>query len=414
MLFLALRQLFSRKGQSLLILLGVVLGTAAYVIISGMMLGFQDDIIDKLVNNNAQITITTREHFLTKKELNAPMFGKNALVKWLVPPGGRTDNMRIQYPIQWYQRLDNTPEVSAYTPEITVNTVMSRGKTSASSTLVGCDPLKIIHVTSITKYMTQGSFNTLRQGGNRIVVGEGLLKKMGARVSDTIMVSNKEGKVFPFKITGVFQFGIQNIDDATAFTSLADAQKVNQTPGQISEIAVKLHDPNKARELAAQWASISPEKVQSWQEVSANVLSIFKTQDFIRYFMTLSILLVAGFGIYNVLNVLITQKKRDIAILRAMGYTAKDIAFLFLTQGMLLGILGGLIGLAIGFGACKYVQSIKMLGNMPGSNGHMIVSFLAKIYIQGFLLAFLSSIISSYLPSRTASKLTPIGIIRSE
>ena len=96
-----------------------------------------------------------------------------------------------------------------------------------------------------------------------------------------------------------------------------------------------------------------------------------------------------------------------------MGYTSKDIAFLFLIQGLMLGILGGLTGIFIGYEVCLYLQSLKISSGIPG-NEYMNISFSLKIYIQGFLLAFLSSIFSSYFPSRTAGKLTPIEIIRSE
>lgn len=131
--------------------------------------------------------------------------------------------------------------------------------------------------------------------------------------------------------------------------------------------------------------------------------------------MTISILVVAGFGIYNILNMVVTQKRKEIAILRAIGYESWDIIKLFLIQGLIVGITGGIVGVAIGYGFCKHMATLPFSGGPMGSgNGRMMVSFDPFIYINGFILAFGSSLLASFLPARAAGKLTPIDVIRSE
>ena len=129
--------------------------------------------------------------------------------------------------------------------------------------------------------------------------------------------------------------------------------------------------------------------------------------------MTVSILIVAGFGIYNILSMAVNHKRREIAILRSMGYEARDITRLFLIQGVILGALGGIVGCILGYGLCEVLAHIPTADRGLGGN-HMIIVFFPGIYVRGFLLAFLSSAVASFLPARAAGKMSPIEIIRSE
>jgi lipoprotein-releasing system permease protein len=124
---------------------------------------------------------------------------------------------------------------------------------------------------------------------------------------------------------------------------------------------------------------------------------------------------VAGFGIYNILSILVNQKRREIAILRSIGYDSTDIRSLFLSQGVMLGFVGGILGIGLGYVVCRYMATIPFSGGgMMKSGQTMMVSFDPRIYVQGFFMAFLSSSISSVLPARAAAHMTPIDIIRSE
>ena len=125
------------------------------------------------------------------------------------------------------------------------------------------------------------------------------------------------------------------------------------------------------------------------------------------------ILIVAGFGIYNILSMAVNHKRREIAILRSMGYEASDITRLFLIQGLILGALGGAVGCLLGYGLCEVMARIPIAERGLGGN-RMIIVFFPGIYVRGFLLAFMSASLASFLPARAAGKLSPIEIIRSE
>jgi len=184
-------------------------------------------------------------------------------------------------------------------------------------------------------------------------------------------------------------------------------------PNRISTIGVKLIDPSLSAGLTEEWVKLSSDKVESWEQTSAAILSVFKTQDIVRNFMTISILVVAAFGIYNILSILVNQKKKEIAILRAIGFDSKQIIELFMYQGIILGLLGGFFGMLLGYLGCRYIGTIKIAAGRVGGDT-MIINYDLIIYVKAISLAFFSSLVSSFLPSYAAGKLSPIEIIRSE
>jgi len=142
---------------------------------------------------------------------------------------------------------------------------------------------------------------------------------------------------------------------------------------------------------------------------------VFKMQDTIRYTLSFVVLLIAAFGIYNILNMIVQQKRGEIAILRSMGFEASDIIQLFLSQGIILGFIGGLLGLGVGTLACLYIQSIQFGTNMGMSSvNHMLIAWHGYFYVVAFLMAFLSGIVAGFLPAYAASRLHPIEILRAE
>lgn len=442
MLFLAIRHLLSRKKQTILIFLGISLGTMMYTVISGVQLGMKIFIEERLLNNTAHIKISAREQLIDKIEateyffpgsltykhhnVNSDMasgnspYEKNLVVRWLVPPYGQREEAHILYPQGWFDRLQADPGVVDYAPKLTINAIVSRGKIRYPVFISGIIPEKQERVMPVNKYVTSGRLSDLTGGGGKAIAGDALLENIGAKVGDTILVTTGMGELKPLKIVGTTHLDVKHIDRTSLYAHLTDVQKLNKTPGQISEIGVSLFEMNRAQEMADSWKKISRDNVESWIEANANFLQIFNIQDIVRNVITVAILVVAGFGIYNVLSITISQKKREIAILRSMGYTPRHVTELFLIQGIILGITGALIGLATGFLANLYLGTIEFgmggpkggMGGGPG--GKMLISHSPVIYITGFIMAFVSAIISSILPSISAGKLTPIDIIRSE
>ncbi len=413
MIFLALRYLSARRRQTLFTLLGIFFGTAAFVSISGFMLGFQEYLVNQLVNNSPHIHIRAREEFLEEHSLDQSFY-KNIFehIFWDPPPSGRKDNAIVENPQSWYLLLKADSRVLAYSPQLSANVIFSNGKSTASAVLIGCDPLQQKNVTNIADYVSEGNFSDLAAGGNRVMIGNELKKKLGLRLTQNVLVSLANGNPSLFKVAAVFKTG-NILTDNTAYGEISAVQKVNGTPNQVNEIGVRLNDYTQAAKIAETWSNIKEDKVESWDQVNANILNVFRVQDTVRYLSVGSILVVAAFGIYNVLNMTVSQKRKDIAILRSMGYSGGNIISLFFSQGLLLGFTGALLGLTFGYFFCLYLQTLPFAGGALGGPGHFTISFNPRIYFQAIALALLSSSLASILPSRAAGKLSPIEIIRS-
>jgi lipoprotein-releasing system permease protein len=412
--FLAIRHLLSRKKQTSLTLLGIILGTAAYVAISGMMLGFQTFMIDQLVNNDSHIRIKAREDILSEQSLNTAFFNSNTIVNWVKPPSGRKDNSSILAPKQWLDRVNADERVSGASPQLVVQGIATYGKLSLGVSIVGSDPDKQKTVSNIEKVMLDGKFSDIGTSGHRIAVGDEFLKKMGVTRGETILITVGKGLPQPFRVTSVFHLGIKSLDETRLFGALGDIQQLNQTPSRISDIAIRLIDVNLAAEVASTYNLLGQEKVQSWDQANEGIMSVFTSQDIVRNAMTISILIVAGFGIYNILSLAVTHKRREIAILRSMGFEPQDITNLFLIQGLILGLVGGATGVLVGYIASYFMSTIEVSANRGLGGNHMMVSFDYLIYVKAFFLALASSAFASFFPARSAGSLEPIDIIRGE
>jgi lipoprotein-releasing system permease protein len=413
MFFLSWRQLSARKMQSLLILLGISLGTLLFVTISGLQLGLRQYIADSLLNNTAHVLISGSERMIESDEVSEAFYGETSLVQWILPPFGKRQETRLENYQGWHERLSRDPDVLDFSPRLVTNAILTNGTFTATVGLIGVVPERQLRISSIEQYMTSGSFSALSGGGNTVIIGSGVAKDIGARINQYINISSGRDTPRPFKIVGITHFGNEQADRSTAFAELTHVQAITKTPGRVSQIAVALYDIENSAAKAAEWKLGSSDKVEDWQEANKMFMEMFKVQDYTRYFITTAVLVVAAFGIYNVLSIMINQKRREIAILRALGYGPEKILRLILYQGILLGVGGGIVGILLGFLACLLISSVDIGIEIGGSNS-LLVSYHWSIYVTAFVSANFASLLASYLPARAASRMTPMDIIRAD
>ncbi len=407
MWFVALKHLFSRKSQTILTFAAIVLGSGGYVVFSGMQLGFQEFMVDRLIERSGHISISTRNEFITSESVSGFFFGGDA-VRWLNEPSGRRSYDKLSSAGVWYRRLKESPEVLSYAPQISKEAIVSRGAFIQNVSLMGIDPHRQMTVTNIAGDITAGDLRAINNGNSLIFMGERLMQYLGVRVNDTVSISTSEGAVIPMKIIGSFDTGDRRSDERSIFASLTTVQNAAGTPGEITSIIIKVRELARAADIATAWSALTSDRVESWDQLNSDRLSMMGTQDMVRNITTTAFIIIVAFGIYNILNMVVNHKMKDIAILRSIGYTEGDTVFLFLVQGILLGFTGAVAGLIIGFAACTYIETIQL----PVGRGHMMISWNKMIYIKAFTLVTTASLIASYFPARTAGKLSPIDIIR--
>lgn len=405
--------MLARKKQTTFTLLGILLGAMAFVVISGFMLGLREYLVDQLINNDSQVKISSQVRIVEEEKLRPFLFKETENPIWISIPSGRRDTSKLDNPSFWFDKLKNDKDVKAYSPQLHVRAFFTRGKINESGKIIGINPKAHVQVVKIQENIIQGNFLDIQQSGNKLIIGEGLRELLGLSLYDSVTVSTTDSKQVRFKVVGIFQVGNKAIDNSVAYTNLIDAQSLNRSSNQISEIAVKLMNVEISAKKAEEWQKNVEAEVQSWEEVNSTFISLFKMQDAVRYAMVTTILIVASFGIYNILNIVISQKRREIAILRSIGFEPNDILLIFLYQGLILGVVGGLLGLLFGFLLCLRLENVSFENPlMQTKSGLMNISFDYMIYIYAFSLAFFATMIASIIPARSASKLSPIEIIR--
>lgn len=413
MIFLALKHLLARKKQSVVTLLGILIGTTAFIVISSFFLGFQEYLTDTLVSGDAHIKVQAREREIKQDDIEKVLFPEEHHFLWRRKPAGRRSAPNVDNPLGWYERFASQPGFIAATPIFTTTALINDNQITYPLNLTGMRPASMVKVTNIETKMISGSILDLGLGTARIVIGSELADSLAKQVGDMILLTSNDGKQHPFKVVGIFSTGNQYADRTTAYTNLSDAQNLGNAAGRISQISIKISDFRQAADLASSWKRTSYDKVQSWDQSNENLLSIFKTQDIMRFATSGIIILVAAFGIYNILNMVVNQKRKDIAILRSMGYEARDIINLFLLQGITLGVIGGLLGCVIGYFIGRAIGNIDIRPpGARGASGGFEITFRLSVYLLGLLISNSAALAASFFPAYSASKLTPIEIIR--
>jgi lipoprotein-releasing system permease protein len=411
MLFLALRQMLYRRRQTLLVLLGIALGPMAFLMMSGMILGFRGMFMDRLIDMTGHISISAQDQ-QGGMDLKQVLF-PGALTHWWVEPVGLTQYLELQSTQTWLNVLEAEPAVEAYAPQYVVQCLIAKAVTTRSIRLVGVLPARQMKATHLDQDVVEGRFQDIGKGGFQVILGMGLHDKMGIRKGNIVRLIAPDGSSESVTVAGFFLTGASAIDDSTAYGPLEHVQQFSQRPGRLTGIVVRLKDVTQAQPLADRWARLGTDKVQSWEEAQANFKTMVETQDIMRFTLVFVILLVAAFGIYNILSMMVVQKRGEIAILRAMGYGPGDIVRLFLVQGVLLGALGGALGLVLGTLACLYLGTLTI--NTPvAAMRHFPIAWDLGSYLLVFSLSLAAGVAAGYLPARMASRLNPIDILRTE
>ena len=269
MLYLAMKQLFSKKKQTILILLGISFGTMLFIAISAIQLGFREYLTNALLNNTAHIIITGSENVIEKDVIQNRFFNKPTLVNWISPPSGKRDESKLENYQGWVQRLSTDVNVFDFSPRLSITTIMKKGPIKTNVSLIGSLPHKQLRISQLRDYIIEGNFEDLASGGNKIVLGVGVAEDLGVRVGQFVDVITGSTEITPFKIVGLSKFGDDRTDKTLAFAHLLDVQKINKTPGRVTEIGVALLDINKAEELASLWSMYTNDKVQDWKKLKA-------------------------------------------------------------------------------------------------------------------------------------------------
>ena len=404
-LFVALRYLFSRRKQtfiyiiSIMSILGVAIGVGALVVVLGVYNGLTTDMRDKILGANA-----------------------HAIVMSYIPSAfeNRSDIL---------DRVRSVKGVTGATPFIYTEVMLSAGGGVKGVVLRGIDPQSAPAVLSMLRQMRTGSAADLeREGTPGLIIGEELAKRLGLGMGSRVNLLSPSGqkttsgyapRVRPFEVVGIFKTGMFEYDSSLGFVTLGASRDVLGLPeNYLSGIELTVDDVYKADKISTLVSTElgSPFYVRSWMEMNANLFAALKLEKIGMFILLAMVVLIGSFSIVTTLVMLVMEKTRDIAIIMSMGATSGMIRRIFMFQGTIIGVIGTLLGYALGLSLgwlLKRYQFIKLPENVYTLDHLPIIITLSDVLIIGasaMLLCFLATL----YPARQASRLQPAEALRYE
>ncbi len=405
---IALKHLLARPRQSIVSLSGIVLGVAFFLAVASLMQGSEADFIRRLVDNSPHITVS--DEYRNPRLQPAEQLYQNGVVEIRsVKPLTETRGIRQ------YQRmmlaLRTMPHLRA-SPVLAGQAIITFAGKDVAVSLNGMIPSEVSDVTTIQNYMVAGSLDEMIANPDGIVVGDGLIRKLSLSLGENVTLTSPTGEVRTFKILGIFHTGRATYDDTQAFADLKRVQALLKRPDRANTVIIKLDDPKGAPQIAAEIERRFGYKAVSWQEASEDLMSTLATRNIIMYTVVSAVLIVAAFGIYNVISTVVLEKQRDIAILKSIGFRARDIRRIFLIQGLLLGIAGSAVGLPLGAALMWSLMQVRL--KFPGSSDPvpLPIDWNWRQFAIAATFAIAAALFAGLLPARKGARVQPVDILR--
>lgn len=400
--------LTSKLKQTVIAVLGVTFGISMYVFMNSFMRGVNDA--------QDHLAFSTLAHIRIYNDRPAD----NSDLVTRAFPAGTIAYIRNPKIIKYTDGIKNTgsiiqylkeqPEVLAISPEVNISVFFKNVGNKVNGTLSGVNVADEDRLFNNTAMMVQGNWAALAYRPDGIIVGIELAKNLSLKVDDNLNILTSDGISRTYKVIGIFRSNLSSVDKAKAYLSItATRQLLAVNQDYITDLQVDLKDYNLSTPLVRRFSAIIPYKVESWQMANAQLEAGSNLRNAIALAVSLTILLVAGFGIYNIMNMMINEKIREIAILKAMGFAGMDVRRIFLTQGIAIGLIGGIIGMGLGWLVADLVNHVPF--NVAGM-ATLPMAYNPKDYILAFVFGLITTFVASYLPARKASKIDPVSIIR--
>ncbi len=394
----ARRYLLSNPSQTLLLIAGVALGVTVFVFITALIAGLAVRLTEQVTGNSAHVS------------LEPP----TRVARVLVGPDLPVESVALVSTFQreqirdWPMVVDllrANPAVSAISAQISGSAFLVKSEAVAPVAVVGVEPQGIDAISEITPNIIDGDGNL---GADGLLIGVRMAEDLGLSAGQSILLRTERGVERQLTVRGVFRTGLQSLDERVAFLSLQTARPLFLLPEGVTNIEVKLNDPDDARATARFLGEATGLRATPWQEKNLSLEDALQAQaqtgTLIQVFSLISIII----GVASALVLSAYRRRSEVGIMRAFGVPGGFIMWVFLLQGLLIGLVGALIGCAGGYGLCVWLEGIT---KADGTSALPIAPAQGG-YVAALILTTLGAVIASILPARSASRTDPLEAIQ--
>jgi lipoprotein-releasing system permease protein len=382
---IALRQVLSRRRQTFFAIMAVALAVSVITVMMAMLSGFQGELIKSSIENNPHIVIHSQsegESIHLYRYISTKIIEKQGVV--------------------------------AVSPKYLGQAALKYRENAEGISLQGVEPEAEDTVQRVSKNVVEGDFLSLAHTRYGIVLGDKLAEKLEVQPGDRVDIVSPSLKTASFKVVGLVHTGTAS-DEVTAYARLDSVQDFYNEPGVVSTIGVRVADPYQADLIASSIEKDTGLNAVSWIESNAEILNLLNTQKFFVNLFYILIYGIAGFGIVNTLITIVSQRTREIGILKAMGASQKSIMAVFLFQSSILGGIGLFFGIILGYIATIALQNyrIEIPPEMYFGMQTLPLEIQPLNFVYSAFFAFIINLISGIYPARKAAKLDPVKSIES-
>lgn len=407
-------QLVSRKRQTIVAMLGVTFGIGMFILMMSFMKGMNDFFEGIMLSVTPDVRIYNDYKTDYSSSVTRQFFGQDQK-NWVIVrhPRPAQINLGLKNASGIIEDLRKNNEIQIVSPLVSAQVLFNYGPVQLGAMLDGVDIRQEDRLFGLSAKMASGQPGDLLMSDNGILLGYKLANKLNVTTGDLVTATAPLGTQLRFRVVGTYKFGIATMDEYKAYVSIGDMQQLlGKSRSYVTDIRLKLNDMDQAAALAPSLAKKYGYRAEDWETVNASVKAGNLIRDTFTYVLSFTLLLIAGFGIYNIMHMVIIGKMKDIAILKAQGFATRDILQIFLSQSLIIGIIGSVGGLILGFGLSYGLSKVPWPEDEFIVITHFPVNFDPLYYVLGVIFGVLTTTLAGLLPALKASRVDPVAILR--
>jgi lipoprotein-releasing system permease protein len=410
---IATRHLLANKKQTLVAMLGVTFGIAMFILMISFMIGVNQFMEDTMLSSTPDIHIYNDIKTDYSVSIAGEYFNdKNTLVA-VHHPKPKQINLNIKNADGIINNLKKDESIAYVSPLLSTQAFYNYGPVQINGYINGVNIKDESRIFDLASKMTDGVPENLLTSDNGIIMGHGLADKLNLGMGDLVTLVTPTGTSMRFRVVGLFKIGIGTIDNTRSYVNLAKVQQLmGKDRSYITDINIKLRNNTLASAKALELFKKYNYTSDDWETANSSVTASNLVRDVLTYVVSITLLVVAGFGIYNIMNMTINNKMKDIAILKAQGFAGRDIIQIFLGQSLFIGLAGAMMGEILGFLLSYALSRVPFPHNDFISLKYFPVIFRPSHYLFGLVFGIVTPFVAGLMPSIKASKIDPVAILR--